>query len=190
MGGAFAKLSEVQTHTRFVSVYDLGPDLFDGVQGVLVPAHIDQRALQKHQPLLQRHLDNGGRLVLNGHMVHLCLAWLKPFVPLPERNQVGLQITRLADHPVFDGVDPRDLTYRRGVAGFYGRGHNPMPDGARPIHGIGPEQHPLDWELPLHSGGRVLMHSGNDLWMYAADATSARRIAPQLVNWLKEGVTA
>lgn len=190
MGGAFAKLPEVQGHTRFVSVYEITPDLFEGVQGVLVPAHIDQRTLQKHEALLQRHIDDGGTLVLNGHMVHPCLSWLMPFVPLPERNKVGLQVTRLNEHAVFEGVDVHDLTYRRGVAGFYGRGHNPMPAEAVPIHGIGPEQHPLDWELTTLRGGRLLMHGGNDLWMHAADASTACRIAPQLVNWLKEGVTA
>jgi hypothetical protein len=92
----------------------------------------------------------------------------------------------VSEHPVFAGVDTDDLSFRKGVAGFYGRGHNPPPAGARVLQRLSsPDGPPLDYVYHRPDGGRVLMHSGNDLWMYANDETSARRIAPQLLDWIE-----
>ncbi|GAB3366695.1 MULTISPECIES: hypothetical protein [Giesbergeria] len=189
LGQAFFHLPLWREYGRAIRVYDLDAQCLEGVQAVLVAGHVDQRALQARQSLLDHYLQQGGSMVINGHVAYPFLPMLRPFVPLAERNMAGLQVQRLMEHPVFRGVDTYDLTYRRGVAGFYGRGHNPLPPGAKAIHGIGPQALPLDWELPLAGAGRLLVHGGNDLWMYAADNTSARRIAPQLLEWLLEGVT-
>lgn len=190
LGQAFFNLPLWREYGRTLRVYDVDEDNLDGVQAVLVAAHVDQRALQARQSLLEQLLQQrGASIVTNGHIAHPFLSMLQPFVPLPERNMANLQIQRLTEHPVFRGVAPDDLTYRRGVAGFYGRGYNPPPPQACAIHGIGPEALPLDWELQLPNGGRLLVHGGNDLWMYAADNTSARHIAPQLLEWLLEEVT-
>ena len=85
---------------------------------------------------------------------------------------------------MFAGGDPEHLTFRRGVAGFYARGGNPPPDGARVLNTLGPDALAVDWVLALPGGGRLLTHSGNDLWMYAGSADSAGRIVPQLFDWL------
>lgn len=77
-----------------------------------------------------------------------------------------------------------DLTFRRGVAGFYGRGYYPdLPPEALVVHGIGVDARPLDAVYP-HGAGEVLLHGGNDLWGYAGDDTTAARMTPQLVGWL------
>lgn len=188
--GPFAQLPRLKDNARFVRVYDLDAPLLQDVRAVLIPAHTDQRALRAKRELLQAHLDQGGTLLLNGHIAYPFLNELTHFVPLIERRMDDLRIRRLAPHPIFDGVDEADLSFRRGVAGFYGRGHNPPPPGARPLNGIGTQAAPIDWLYENAQGGRLLMHSGNDLWMHAADRTSARRIAPQLLEWLLAGEPA
>ena len=42
-------------------------------------------------------------------------------------GNVAYRVAELAPHPIFDGVDPDDLTLRKGVAGFFARGHHPPP---------------------------------------------------------------
>lgn len=153
-------------------------------RAVLVSTHHDQRHLQARGAQLEAYLAGGGTLVFNGHVVRPFLRGLAPFVPSKGPGVEALRVRRLAEHPVFDGVTAEDLTFRRGVAGFYGRGCNPPPPGARPLNGVGPEALPLDWELAWPGGGRLLMHAGNDLWMYEEDASSAARLGPQLFDWL------
>ena len=135
---------------------------------LLLPAHLDQRYLGE---------------VFNGHVAWPMLPEFQAFVPLPQGGLDQLQVHLVTPHPVFAGVDMADLTYRRGVAGFYARGHNPPPEGAVPVLGLGPERRPCDWVYERPRGGRIFMHAGNDLWMYAGADTTAARIVPQLCAW-------
>ncbi|MCZ8437725.1 hypothetical protein [Achromobacter xylosoxidans] len=155
------------------------------VRALLVPANTDQRYLLSQQARLEAWLLAGGTMVFNGHVAYPFLRWLAPFVPGPARGIEGLRLHRAQAHPVFDGVDPEHLTFRRGVAGFYARGGNPPPSGASVLHTLGPDAVPVDWVLSLPGGGRLFTHSGNDMWMYAGSADSTRRIVPQLVDWLR-----
>jgi len=169
-------------------VYNL-PDLeLTHFGAILVSAHTDQRAFAASRQQIAAFLDVGGLLVFNGHIAYPFLPELAPFVPVPGFGLNLLQIRRTAEHPVFDGVDPQDLTFRRGVAGFYGRGHNPPPEGAVVLHRLSGNDAPLDWVWKRPAGGTVFMHGGNNLWMYADDPTSAARIAPQLMAWVTDQV--
>lgn len=154
---------------------------------VLLPAHLDQRYFGKMSDKMSAWLDGGGTLVFNGHVAWPMLPEFNRFVPIEKRSLEYLRIHRIAGHPVFEGVDMNDLTYRRGVAGFYARGCNPPPEGAVPLTGVGPDKVPCDWVYERPGGGRILMHAGNDLWMYAGDSTTAHRIVPQLMAWARGG---
>lgn len=158
-----------------------------GARALLVSANTDQRYLLSQRERLEAWLLAGGAMVLNGHVAYPFLRWLAPFVPGAARGVEGLRLHRAAAHPVFDGVDPAHLTFRRGVAGFYARGGNPPPPQAQVLNTLGPDAQPVDWVLTLPGGGRLLTHSGNDLWMYAGSADSTARIVPQLLDWLREG---
>lgn len=153
-------------------------------RALLVPAHTDQRYLASQRAWLDTYLEGGGTLVVNGHVAHPFLRWLRPFVPAPAHGLDGLRVHPGRAHPVFAGVDPEDLTFRRGVAGFYARGGNPPPDGAWVLNTLGPERIPVDWLLTLPGGGRLLVHSGNDLWMFANSPDTAARVLPQLLDWI------
>lgn len=165
--------------------YDLHETALDTYAALMLPAHLDQIYLGEIAGHVEDFLDGGGTLVFNGHVARPMLPELRPFVPLPRIDLVHLEVHRLTPHPVFEGVDPRDLTFQRGVAGFYARGHNPPPDGAVPLNGLGPDRAPCDWLYERPRGGRILVHSGNDLWMYAGVASTASRIVPQLCAWAR-----
>lgn len=152
-------------------------------RALLVPAHLDQRFFGTLTAKVSAFLDGGGTLVFNGHVAWPMLPELAPFEVLPKVTLETLEVHRITAHPVFEGVDTRELTYRRGVAGFYARGHNPPPQGAVALNGLGPERVPCDWLYHRPAGGRILMHAGNDLWMYAGAADSTARIVPQLCRW-------
>lgn len=151
---------------------------------VLLPIHVDQRLLAGQREELEAYLEGGGTIVINGHVAHPFLAALRPFVPLDKPGLPDLRVVEVTPHPIFEGVDRHDITYRRGVAGFYGRGHNPPPAGATILNGLRSADCPVDWTCRWPGGGRVLMHSGNNMWMYLNEKTSAARIPRQLVDWV------
>ncbi|MEM6761241.1 MAG: hypothetical protein AAF615_00035 [Pseudomonadota bacterium] len=182
-GGDLPAVSERYPSAREIDHYTLHECDLSGVRAILLPAHLDQRYLGEIAPVITAFLEGGGRLVFNGHVAWPMLPELMTFVPLASRSLENLAVVRLSPHPVFEGVEAADLTFRRGVAGFYARGHNPPPSGAVPLTGVGPERVPCDWVLARPGGGEIFCHAGNDLWMYIDDTTTAGRIVPQLIAW-------
>ncbi|RZT30802.1 hypothetical protein [Cupriavidus agavae] len=172
------------------SLRELTGDDLRGRSAILIEAHIDQRAMLAHRAALRTHLDAGGTLVFNGHLVYPLFDELDPYRVAEGRGVRDLIVERVHAHPVFDGVSCEDLSFRRGVAGFYGRGANPAPSGAVVLHRLRQDGSPLDWVWRRPGGGQIFMHGGNSCWMYVGDQTSAARIAPQLLDWIEAGAPA
>lgn len=150
---------------------------------ILIDGHSDQRALAGFAAELEQHLISGGTIVFNGHLTYPVFAGLQSFQVAAGRGIDDLMIERVNDHPIFRQVDCQDISVRRGVAGFYGRGANPPPEGAIVLHRLIKDKSAIDWVWQRPNGGQIFMHSGNNMWMYASDNTSARHIAPQLLEW-------
>lgn len=168
---------------RAVRQVDLGDGDLAAARGLITTTNLDQIDFAGRQAALSRFLVAGGRLVFNGHVVLPFLPGLQLFRPLASRRRADLDLVRLGPHPVLDGIAVAAHLTQRGVAGFYGRGHNPPLPGARPLTGIGPDRLPVDWEWLLPSGGGLLVHAGNDIWGTSDDATVNRRLAERLVTW-------
>lgn len=136
---------------------------------VLLSMHADQVHLGEMSGKLAAYLDTGGTLVINGHVNRPFLPELSVYEPMEKRGLQELTIHREAEHPLFEDFSSEDLTTRRGVAGFYGRGTNPAPEGALVINSVGPDHVAVDWLYERPGGGRIFVHSGVELWMFLAD---------------------
>lgn len=183
-GGPAAIVGGDNPQAHAVSLYAFEDTDLTNVHSILIPAHTDQRYLLTQKSRLEMFLNKGGTLVVNGHITYPFLDCLRPFEAVTYQGIHSLRVQRVSHHPIFEGVDPEHMTFRRGVAGFYARGSNPVAPGAVVIHTLGQDAMPIDWQLTLPNGGRLFMHSGNDLWMFHGSADSTHRIVPQLFNWL------
>lgn len=159
-------------------------------RGLLVTMHADQRLLARQRTQLEAFLAQGGTIVFCGHVAYPILDELNPYQPIADYRLDDLRVAPERPHPVWEGVDPEHLTFRKGVAGFYGRGHNPPPPGARVINTLGPRRLPVDFECRPRAGGRLLVHAGADLWTYLEADSSATRLTPQLLDWIVAGPVA
>ncbi|MGX7743339.1 hypothetical protein [Rhodopseudomonas parapalustris] len=178
------RLTGLDCSIRDVDLYTLDAALLGSADALLIGMHMDQRFLQANTALLDDYVAAGGRVAISGHIAHPFLTGLGPVQPLGGGSIADLTVSRAAPHPIWDGVALHDLTFRRGVAGFYGHAWHTPPDGAAVIHTLGPEARPLDF-IYRHGRGEVLMHGGNDLWSFGSD-DSTRRLLPQLIAWLVE----
>lgn len=168
---------------------DLTPSDFDAACGLLATAYLDQIDFEARTTAIAEFIETGGRIVFNGHIVRPFIKGMRPFVPLAMQRRSDLAIERLASHPVFAGISVQAHATQKGVAGFYGRGHNPPLAGATGLTGIGPDRLPVDWEWLLPGGGGLLVHSGNDLWAVSDDAGVNASVADRLVAWSLAGRT-
>ncbi|WP_018268250.1 hypothetical protein [Methylosinus sp. LW4] len=158
-------------------------------RGVVTTMHLDQVDFVRRSAALEAFFDRGGRLAFMGHLARPFLPQLASFVPLGAGRRADFALAALGEHFVFDGVDRARLETRRGVAGFYGRGHAPIPPGGRALTGLGPGASPIDWIWERPGGGAILMHAGNDLWTVCDDASVNVALAERIVAWCSGATT-
>jgi hypothetical protein len=179
---------------KIVGEAELTGDLIASARGIITTMHLDQIGFLRHRSVLADFFNREGRLFFNGHILKPFVDGLQTYRPSPSRKLADLELFRLDPHPVFGDLDPADMMTRKGVAGFYGRGHNPLPKGGRALTGIGAQKQPIDWEWALPDGGMMFSHAGNDLWSLAPGGYDAEKaLAERIIAWTageQEGTTA
>jgi hypothetical protein len=162
---------------------DLTPEHFAQAKGLITTSHIDQLNFLTLRPHLEAFLSRGGNWFFNGHFLREMVGGLKTYQPIIKAKRTDLVLTRVNEHPIFEGVDQTSFEENKGVAGFYGRGHNPLPEGGLAVNGIGPDLLPIDWEWSLPTGGRIFSHAGNDMGGMGGPNPNHALVAPRIIAW-------
>lgn len=176
---------ELGHHVRTVDCYDLAQTELDRFAVVVVPAMIDQEQLARHRSVIRGYLDGGGVLIFGGQLHRDWLPGASPFVALDPPSLRAYRVTEIADHPIFAGVEPDDLTFRRGVAGFFARGHHPVPAGAQVLVRLSGGQ-PVTYLDRVSTAGTAVVQANGDLLGYGKHERTAGRIPGQLIEWAVE----
>jgi hypothetical protein len=151
---------------------------------LVVPATVDQEHLARHRGVIRDYLDGGGVLLFGGQLHRDWLPGASAFVPLPRPSLEAYRVSWIADHPIFAGVAPDDLTFRRGVAGFFARGHHPLPPGAEVLVRLAGGE-PVTYVDRTSTRGTILVHASGDLLGYDGADNTASRLTGQLVEWAR-----
>lgn len=169
---------------HLVDCYALARTDLTGFAGLVVTPMTDQEYLARHRQVVEEFLAAGRVVVFGGHLHRDWLPGASAFVPLPRPSRRAYQVAEVAEHPIFAGVCASDLTLRRGVAGFFARGHHPPPPGARVLTRLAGGE-PATYLDEVSSGGTILVQTSTDLLGYGTgeDDTSAR-IPGQLLDWV------
>lgn len=169
--------------------------------GLVIGGGADHLLLNRYRDELTGYVRAGGRVLVNGQVVLPFLDGLAVWRKLEFRGAQDVRPHAVTGHPVWAGIDYRDLHYRTGVsgthsyerladigvAGFYGRGyHLDLPESAAVVTGIGSYRLPLDYSYRIGSG-EVLVHGGNDLESFSDERYSTAVLGPNLVDWLEAG---
>lgn len=179
-------------------VYDLdGIDLGD-FAGIMVGNACDQRFLAARTDRLSAWVRAGGRILVNGHPLERFVENMPKYRKLDFHTTRDLWLTETGAHPIWDGVDRRDLLFntgvpgphtfedleRIGVAGFYAHAYLvDLPEGAVVITGIGPGRLPVDVAYRL-GAGEVILHLGNDMTAFSRPGTSAADLGERTLDYL------
>ncbi len=177
----------VRDRMQVEDVYRLAELDLEPYGALHISGMVDQELLMRERDVISGFLDAGRVVVFCGHLLHPWLPGCGTFVPASVSSHRDYVVEIVAPHPVFDGVDAHDLTFRRGVAGFFARGHNPPPPGAEVLARLAGGQ-PVTWVDRSSTGGTLFVHAGNDLIGFADDS-SAARLGPQLVDWVEGEAT-
>jgi len=171
--------------TDRLDLYAVGETDLTRYAAVIIPVMADQEHLARHRDVLRDYLDAGGVVIFGGHLHRDWLPGAAPFVPLSPPSLRGYRVAEVAEHPIFAGVEPDDLTFRRGVAGFFARGHHPVPEGAEVLVRLAGGE-PATYVDRVSTAGTILVQTSCDLLGYAGSAGgTATRIPDQLLDWAR-----
>lgn len=152
-----------------VDCYALGSTPLARYAVLIVTSTVDQEHLARHRGVIRDFLDGGGVVIFGGHLYRDWLPGASPFVPLAERCLATYQVVEVADHVIFHGLRPEELTFRRGVAGFFARGHHPPPEGAQVLTRLAGGQ-PATYLDRVSTAGTIVVQASSDLLGYCGEA--------------------
>lgn len=182
-----ARVNDVRFQKDFniIDAYDLPSCDLSCYKAIAIPGLIDQEFLLKEKDLIRRFLDSGKVLVFCGHLFRPWLPGGSNFVPRTINSYQDYMVSVHQPHPIFEGVKPDDMTFNKGVAGFFSRGHHPVPAGAEVLLTL-PDGEPIVYIDRYSTRGTILVHSGNDLFGYMSPERNSGRIGPQLIQWIRD----
>ncbi|WP_300010136.1 hypothetical protein [Pseudonocardia sp.] len=168
-----------------IDLYDLTRADLGRYRVLVVPGMADQEHLARHRDVIHRYLDGGGVLLFCGQIHRDWLPGASRFVALDPPSLRSYRVAELAPHPIFDGVEPDDLTFRRGVAGFFARGHHPPPPGAEVLARLAGGE-PATYLDRVSTRGTIVVHANGDLLGYGGQTDStAARLPGQFLDWAR-----
>ncbi len=172
-----------------VDIYALPEADLEPYCALIVPMMADQEFLLAHRAVVRAFVDRGRILVFSGHLLRAWIPGAGLFVPKAIRSRRDYAIRKVGDHPIVAGLDEEEIATRRGVAGFFARGHHPVPDGAEVVLTFTSGE-PVLYIDRVSAGGTILVHAGNDMVGPRDLAAPGEGIGGRLVGWIQAEAAA
>ncbi|NHN32530.1 phosphate starvation-inducible protein PhoH [Paenibacillus agricola] len=175
---------QIDPNTKVLDQYDFASyDFLEaGHKFLVIDEFIDQELMFEQKDRIRNFLDQGHVLFFGGHLFRYWIPGASLFVPKTIHSHLDYKVTVL-DHPIFEGVLSDDITYNKGVSGFFSRGHHPIPEGAEVLLRLAGEE-PITYIDRLSSQGTIVVHAGRNLLKYRHGNNSAGRIGEQFYRFL------
>lgn len=169
----------------FIDIYSLGETDLRPYKCLVVTGFADQDYLFDMRGVIREFLDQRKLVVFCGNLAAGWLPGGKPFIAKEIKRFSDYKVRKAADHPIFKGVEEDHMTLKKGVAGFFARGHHPLPEGAEVLLTLN-EGEPITYIDRKSTAGTILAHVGFDLfgYMQGDERTTTDRISLQLRNWV------
>lgn len=186
---AINRASNSSVHKEFthIDIYSLADTDLSPFHCLIIDGFADQDYLYEQRHIIREFLDARKVVVFSGNLVTDWLPGGKPFVAKEIKNHTDYNVKIKTPHPIFEGVLEDDMTYNKGVSGFFARGYHPAPEGAEVLLTL-PGDEPITYIDSNSTNGTILAHVGFDLfgYMQAGEVKTTARIAPQLTQWVKD----
>ena len=153
---------------------------------LILPMQTDEIMLGRKRAWLEGIWAGGAAILANDIVVQPYLHFLRPFEPMPLPGVPEFQVRRQTAHPAFDGLPFERFHLRGGMAGVYGVGHNPPPEGAVVVNTIGHGAYAIDWYLRGPNGALFFCHGGNDLSAFHSGVEDEPNLTHGLIGWMLE----
>lgn len=180
---------DVGNEAKIVEQYDFPYANLVNVDVLLIPNFVDQEWLFLQREKIAAFLASKKIVVFCGHLFRQWLPGCGPFMPQHIQNFKDYEVFPTGQSVIFEGVSTEDMTFKKGVAGFFARGYHHAPANAEILLTFANGK-PVTYIDRFSTNGTILVHAGRDLLGYADEHTSTDRIRPQFLAWLETEVHA
>ena len=157
---------------------------------IVVHDFIDQEYMYRNRKKLEAFLNERNIVIWGGHLVKEWLPGCPLFTPKQINKHSDYEISVVNEHPIFVGVATEEMTYNKGVAGFFARGsHTPVPEGAEVLLTL-PDGAHITYIDRNTTNGTILAHAGRDLFAQRMQNKTTDRISSQLLAWIHDEAKA
>lgn len=171
-----------QSEVKVVNQYDKYS--LKQVSGVIIGMSLDLYELQKRKHEFEEFLQDGGRMFYSGHAAISFLSFLSVYEPINNIKLEDFFISKNCEHIIYKDLDIKYFEKSKGVAGFYSRGCNLPPKGAKIVTSIKQGLVPCDWEFSFGKG-KFYAHSGNDLYACSGDEAINKKVFNNILEFLR-----
>lgn len=178
--------SFIKNNFQLVDQYELEAIDLHEYKCLVVHDFIDQEFMFKQREKVRSFLDAGKIVIFTGHLFKEWLPGCPLFTPKEIHQFTDYEISIAAPHTIFSGVISEEMTFNKGVAGFFARGtHSPVPAGAEVLLTL-PGAMPVTYIDRQTTKGTIFVHAGRDLFVNRMQGKSTDRISVQLLQWVHE----
>lgn len=173
-------------HFTIIDQYQLTQHNLEPYCCIVVHDFADQEYLYKNRAIIEDFLEAGKIVIFGGHLFRAWLPGCPIFTPRTIESHEDYNVYKKIDHPIFEGVDTDDMTYNKGVAGFFARvTHSPVPAGSDVLLTFR-DGMAITYIDRQSTKGTILVHSGRDLFAHRMQNKSTDRISTQLLQWIQD----
>ncbi|MFQ3852994.1 hypothetical protein ABLV90_04845 [Staphylococcus sp. 2S1] len=154
---------------------------------IIIPNFVDQEYLYRHKGLINDYLNTKKIIVFFGHLFKPCLPKTALFMPEHIHHFSDYSLTPKHDSSIYANVKTDDMTFNKGVVGFFARGHyQTQPE--HEIHLTFQNGHVVTYVDRISTEGTLFMHAGRSLLGYKAQNKTTDYISGQFITWLKQEI--
>lgn len=183
----FTRLKDIDRENGlvFLQLYDIPFADLSAYAGVIVTNFVEEAFLLEHKETIENYLNDGG-VILSQTENFLpwlpgCGNWMRSPISLKDRE---IRLTEPV-HPMFSGIDPYDLNYKKGVRGFFSRGYLEAPEHSEVIV-EDQEGKAIIYIDRKTTGGTIVAGAGTDLYRFGIKENSSRVLPKQILNWMRQ----
>lgn len=185
-GRAMNVSNEPMDHVTFIDQYEIGKADLSDFNVLVVTDFIDQEYLYEQKEVIEQFLNEGKIVVSCAHLFRPWLPGAGLFMPQKITKHSDYFMEPAHDNTFYRNVDMQELTYRKGVSGFYARGSHPIVNKESEVVLRFTDGTPIAFIDRTATKGTVVASAARDFLTYATGENSTQLIAPQFLAWLDE----
>lgn len=192
-GNAFGNNTDIYPDENItiekVTQYEIATYDFTEFDVILVTNFADQENLYMHKNVIEKFLEDSKIVIFFGHLFRPWLPCAPLFMPEKIKHFSDYNLYSQNDSAIFKGVLTEDMTFKKGVAGFFARGHYHADENCE-IHLTFESGHVCAYADRHSTEGTIFVHAGRSLLGYHCEGKTTDVLRGQFIGWLQEEITA